>query len=191
MRHIKISLLLLIVAGLIVQCNSLRHRPEQEYVYVPLKDYKYDPASIQPGTEVKLLAFSGGKQTETDGDVYYYQFIVLNESTGDTLRILTPFISVDESAEGKNKTYTKPWQFDPAKGITEAFYELCDSSSKLLLQTNLLIETNRLDTSADFQSLVNNTRLNEFVVVNKSMGIFEDPAYKTAIGILNFKKMPW
>ena len=170
-------------------CNS-RGRPNQTYEYLPLEEYRYAQASIQPGTEVELLAFSGGKEADEKG-LYYYQFIVLDKNKGDTLRILTPLISVDESAGLDNKTFTTPLQYNPEKGVTNAFYEPMDSAQNLALQVDALIKDNKNDSSVDINSLMSKVDKKQFVVINKSMSEFENPNYRTAIGVLNFKKIPW
>jgi hypothetical protein len=168
-------------------------RAKQEFEYVPLEEYTYEKANIQPGTEVELLAFSGGRRNDKE-DVYYYQFIVVSKETGDTLRILTPLISIDDLTGTANKTYTTPLQYNPEKGITNAFYEPKDSSQNLLLQTEELADlakTNMPDSSLDIGTLMNTLNKNQLVVVNKSIRIFQNPRYPTAIGTLNFKQIPW
>ena len=182
--------ILVFVGVLHIKCNVFEKKFHQVYEYVPLKEYKYSEANIQPGAEVQLIAFSGGKPDDKE-NVYYYQFIVINLSTGDTLRILTPLISIDPSAGVETKTYTTPLQFDPAKGITNAFYEVQDSSQNLFLQTDKMLNGDKVDTSFDVQLLMDHINENQLVVVNKSLSMFENPTYKTAVGILNFKKIPW
>jgi hypothetical protein len=189
MKKRKIALSVLLFIEVFSGCN-LKSHPEQEYMYIPLEEYKYNAASIQPGTEVELLAFSGGKENDKE-NIYYYQFIVLNKTNMDTLRILTPLISIDESAGVENKTYTTPLQYDPEKGITNAFFEPKDSSQNLLLQIESLVKDDKKGNSVDVESLMKKVDKKQFVVVNKSMSEFENPHYHTVIGILNFKKMPW
>jgi hypothetical protein len=162
----------------------------QTYQYLPLEEYKYSQASIQPGTEVELLAFSGGKEGD-ENSVFYYQFLVVDKTAGDTLRILTPLISIDESAGLDNKTYTTPLQYNPNKGVKNAFYELVDSTQNLALQVESLIKDNKNDSSVDINSLMTKVDKKQFVVINKSMPEFENPNYRTAIGVLNFKRIPW
>ncbi len=47
---------------------------------------------------------SGGKQCE-GSDVYLYQFIVIDKTTKDTLRILSPCQVYDESKASSNGTF--------------------------------------------------------------------------------------
>ncbi|MEI9958454.1 MAG: hypothetical protein WDM90_19600 [Ferruginibacter sp.] len=62
-------------------------RTEGDYEFIKLKDFKFTFAPIEDGTKIELLSFSGGKQN-TDYKIYYKQFIGINKSNGDTLRIL-------------------------------------------------------------------------------------------------------
>lgn len=187
---IKQKILLIIILCVVVSSCSYKSSTRQEFTYVLLEEYQYQEANIQPGTEVELLAFSGGKK-ESEGNVLYYQFIVLEKGTKDTFRILTPFISVDMEAGVESKTYATPLQYDPAKGITSAFYEPMDSSSNLLLQLETLVKDGEVDKSVDVQSLMGRVDKRQVVVINKSLAEFSNPGYRTAIGILNFKVIPW
>jgi hypothetical protein len=47
------------------------------------------------------------------------------------------------------------------------------------------------DIEAMKKNLTNTVNGKEFVVVVKDVPSFENPAYKTAIGILKFNKTPW
>ena len=188
-RHIKTIILVIVLVNPLIGCLFPDSKPKQEYEYIPMKQYKYKKAIIEPGTEVQLLAFSGGKENDKE-HIYYYQFIVLNKSTGDTLSILTPLISIDVEAGAETKTYSTPLQYDLSKGVTTAFYELKDSSLNLTLQVNSLVSEQGFDTSTNLKPYMDNMLLNEFVVWNRTLPIF-NRNYKTAIGTLNFKKIPW
>jgi len=62
-------------------------KTEGDYEFIKLKDFKFTLAPIEDGAKIVLLSFSGGKQN-ADDKIYYKQFIGINKSTGDTLRIL-------------------------------------------------------------------------------------------------------
>jgi hypothetical protein len=188
MRKLMIHVSVLFVILSSISCNS--SEKYNDFVYIPLEEYKYEQAIIQPGTELELLAFSGGKK-EFGEEIYYYQFLVLDKSTGDTLRIMTPLISVDETAGSETKTHTTPFQYDPEKRITTAYYEPMDSSKNLLLNASNLIKNGEVDSTADLSRLMTQIDKKQFVVVNKSMPEFVNPRFRSAIGILNFKEIPW
>lgn len=188
MRKFSFNILLASFTGLLIQCKDAASR--QEYSYIPLQDYVYTPITIAMGTELQLLAFSGGKESDKD-NTYYYQFLTLNKSTGDTVRILAPLICVDSETPGISKTYTTPLQFDPEKGITTAYFQPKDSSQNLLMQVNSLVKDGKADTAVNIKALMEGITANEKVVINKSMPEFQNPVYPATVGILYFKEMPW
>ncbi len=62
-------------------------RTGENYEFVKLKDFIFSPATIKEGTKIELLSFSGGDDLR-DGKLYYKQFIGIDKTTGDTVRIL-------------------------------------------------------------------------------------------------------
>jgi hypothetical protein len=62
-------------------------RTGSDYAFVKLKDFKFTAATLNEGATIELLSFSGGDDLAED-KIYYKQFIGINKSTGDTLRIL-------------------------------------------------------------------------------------------------------
>lgn len=177
MKGVTTVILITFIITAITNCNS--NNASQTYEYIPLKEYRFDSADIQPGNEVRILAFSGGAQSSND-TVYYYQFIVFDHRSRDTLRILTPLISFD-STSAEDKMYAIPFIFDEKKKVSDAFYELMGNNEDWILETAVRNVENKTDT-AD---------LTELVVINKNNAVFKNPKYKTATGVLNFKKRPW
>ena len=161
-----------------------------EFKYVPLADLKYKPADITPGTEVEILANLDGPKDNAD-TVFYYQFIVLNKNNGDTVRILCPEITVDEEAGVEGKTSTTPLLFDMSKGITTAFFELIDSSKSLLLNGENMDKLVSTTDSATINHLLSPSNAIKIVVLDKNDSNDRIFRFKTAVGILNFKKIPW
>jgi len=98
-----VSLLFLAIISLF-SCKS----EDPNFRYVKLEEFRYSEATITKGTEIKILSFSGGKDCSPE-ESYYYQFIGVNLSTNDTLRILAPCQSVDVNARPTTGTFT-PWQ---------------------------------------------------------------------------------
>lgn len=62
-------------------------RTGSDYEFVNLRDFKLSNTEIKEGTKIELLSFSGGDDLPED-NIYYKQFIGVNNITGDTLRIL-------------------------------------------------------------------------------------------------------
>src|SRR6185369_11747645 len=123
-------------------------------------------------------------------NAYYYQFIGINSRNGDTVRILTPLISFPSPENPTQKTFTMPTMINGSKQISEATYNLTDSNSNLMLQVSMNPEQGKISNSEELASLMHGMKMKQWVVVNKSMSIFEDPSYPTAIGILHFSEKP-
>lgn len=66
---------------------SKPERTGSDYSFVKLKDFAFTPATLKEGASIELLSFSGGDDL-AENKVYYKQFIGIDQSTGDTLRIL-------------------------------------------------------------------------------------------------------
>lgn len=69
-----------------VKPNSIR--TNGDYEYVKLKHLKYKLTDIKDGTKIELMSFSGGDSKNGEDRIYYKQFIGINQSNGDTVRIL-------------------------------------------------------------------------------------------------------
>ncbi len=162
------------------------------YKYVPLKEYIYEEASIKPGAEVEILADMGGRPNNAD-TVFYYQFIVVNKGTGDTIRILCPQISVEALTNNPDdhKTFTTPRIYNMETGVTTAYYELIDKTKSLLLNVENMDKMVKSTDSADINHIMDPANAKEFVILDKNAPEAVNLRFKTAIGTLNFKKRPW
>ncbi len=80
---------------------------EPDFEFVKLKDFVFTPATISKGTKIELLSFSGGDDYSGE-TIYYKQFIGIDKSTGDTLRILAlaPMQDYDVDKASRIGTYT-------------------------------------------------------------------------------------
>ena len=67
--------------------KSDTRRTGSDFEYIKLNEFSYSRVNIKDGTKIKLLSFSGGQDAE-DGKISYSQFIGINNSNGDTLRVL-------------------------------------------------------------------------------------------------------
>jgi hypothetical protein len=184
--------LLIFFIGLMIltASNCRTNITDDKYKYIELSKYKIDSISLKPGTELRILAYSGGRNNDKD-NINYLQFIVINKQTGDTLRILAPLISIDKSAGIDNLTYSPANAFDGPKGVYDAYYEPRDSTQNMML--NLVGTVNSSGTLDDnnAKDLSNPGKAKEWVAVNESIPIFENHSYKTTIGVLKFNKIPW
>lgn len=69
-----------------IETNSIR--TNGDYEYVRLKDFTFKLVDITDGTKIELMSFSGGDFRNGEDKIYYKQFIGINKSNGDTVRIL-------------------------------------------------------------------------------------------------------
>ena len=162
---------------------------DQQFVYIPLNDLEIKPTILIAGTEVEILANLGGKPNKGD-TVFYYQFIVRNKATNDTIRILCPEITIDPSAGIDHKTSTTPLAYNFSKGITTAYFELIDSSKSILVSGENLDKLTNGDTN-DLKHVLNPANTIHMVVLDKDDTKERILRFRTAIGTLNFKQIPW
>lgn len=152
---------------------------------IPLKTFKKDSSDLKPGTPVRILAFSGGKIGHGDSS-YYSEFIVLNPATGDTIRILTALISIDDASAGSLKAiYSPPGSFDGNARIFDATFEAPSANEDLFLN----VVANQPG-EGEKPTTTHARPAHEFVVVDNNPDFFARP-YKTTIGVLHFDRRPW
>ena len=161
--------------------------PADDFSIIPMKEYKYDSADIKSGTPIGILAFSGSKTNE-GSSVYYPQFIVVNHMTGDTLRILTAMIAVDSVPGSVSEIFTPPTQFDGKARVLDAVYEKPSSEQDDIMEVMATAMKNNEDVKKANAALQEPRQ--DFVLVNKAEAVFMQP-YKTAVGVLRFRKQPW
>lgn len=181
---------LIIISLLITACMGCSNEPDQSYEYIPLSHFTIDSNAIEPSSAVQIIAYSGGKESKKK-NINYFQFIVVNKKSGDTVRVLAALINVPGDSD--NGTYTSPIMFDGNKAVFEATFEPRDSTQNMLI--NLSSVTGEKDGKLqDMKQIVSDTSstvAEEWVVVNKSLHIFENANYKTTVGVLKFGSIPW
>ena len=178
----KLLLTLITLAFLFANCKPGNGNTADSY-FVPLKDVPFNISTIDSGTQIKLIAFSGGSESNKEA-VYYPQFIgVTNE--GYTIRVFTPLIST-----GPTNTYTTPFLFDHKKGVDLATIQPKDSSTDVSI--NLYTHTKELNGDAsELGKLLKKSDAPEMAVMIKGVSLFESKSYKTVIGVLHFDEVPW
>ena len=146
---------------------------------------------MAPGTPVRLIAYSGGID-ENEKEIYYHQFIGVDKTTNDTLRILTSFITFPAPGSEKNKSARNVYLYSRTKRLTDA--EIYPHDSIMVLLQNLsekgYSESEVKDIPTDIEPLTKEIKRKRFVVLNKDMDIFQRN-FKTVIGVLQFKEQPW
>ena len=176
---------------MITACIGSSNKPEHSYEYIPLSQFTIDSNAVAPGATVQIIAYSGGKESK-EHKINYFQFIVVNKESGDTVRVLTALINVPGDSD--KGTYTSPTMFDGNKGIFEATFEPKDSTQNMMINLYTVASEKEADPQA-MKEIITNTRNtaagDEWVVVNKSLHIFENANYKTTVGTLKFGSIPW
>lgn len=59
-----------------------------DFEYVKLKDFTFELTYIKDGTAIELISYSGGVFKNGEDKIFYKQFIGVNKSNGDTVRVL-------------------------------------------------------------------------------------------------------
>ena len=177
----------LVCAVIFAQCKDKSQSIDDNLSLIPYSEFKIDSANIKPGTPINILAYTGCRQAEKH-TAYYPQFIVVNRTTGDTVRILTTLISVDDDSMGPLKVvYSPPSSFNGNKQVLDATFEARPEDEDMYLDIVAdgpdSINTKTTAANAAIQRKI-------FVVVDKDVPIFSRP-YKTAIGVLHFHQQPW
>jgi len=169
---------------------SDKHELGTDFTIIPMNEYPIDSSDIATGSQVRIIAYSGGKGGK-DKKLYYSQFIVVDPvSGGDTTRILAAAIGVDSSAGGTGEYFSPVDAYDGQKGVFDAVYEKLsgDQNEMVSLMSDLPGENSDPE---KLKSSINDTAaVKEFVLVNKGANVFKGN-YKTAKGILRFHVQPW
>ena len=186
------------ISGLLVFCvfSGCKNKTDydgQDIEFEPLEDVSFSLVLIPAGTALNLIAYSGGKPN-SEGEVYYHQFIAVDARVNDTFRILVPIMTIPDEKNASNKIYVPISQYSTEKQVTAAVFYPIDSLNKMAV--DLTIGTTIGDTTeqniSKINSIIDGKKIakKEFVVINKSMDIFQRD-YKTAIGVLHFNEIPW
>lgn len=173
------------------QAENKETATDEVYKYMLLQDLNYRPAVIKPGTSVEILANLGGPESSGD-TVYYYQFIVKNTETKDTILVLCPVITIDPAASGvDNITSVSPVSYNPSKGVVTAYYAAIDSADLLLLNPQNIAKMTEGKDAVDINHLLNTGNAVNMVVLDKNDTENRVMRFSTVVGKLNFKEIPW
>jgi len=155
-----------------------------------MTQYKFEPSGIKTGSAVSIFAFTGGK-TSKEKKLYYSQFLVVDKTTGDTIRILAAAIGVDSVPGSEHEIYTTVGMFDGQKKILDATFEEPSDNQRLMTDLAASIEAGGdVDLNKVTAAFTDTTKKEEYVLINKNADIFTRK-YKTAKGVLRFRDQPW
>lgn len=175
----------LLTMSLFHNCTYIKSKFSDKHIYLtPLNRFPYPISQLEKGTSLKLIAVAFGSESDSE-HTYYYQFLGINQSSGDTLRILAPIISV-----GKENTYTSPKLYNHDKGVETATFEPKDSSFDLKI--NLVASPEKLEADPNaFDKMQKKSNADEMVLMVRGVPLFENSHYKTVVGALHFDEQPW
>lgn len=158
-----------------------------QYTKQPLKEFADSVTSIPSGTEIELLAYSGG-ETKSDG-VDYCQYIGFDKTAGDTVRVLAAAISVEGASENGKSVLTPATTYDFDKGVRDAIFKVPTDDDKKMIAMMPALQGGQPD-AAKLDSAVSGGGVNEYVFIPQREPFFARH-YKTVVGILSFKEQPW
>ena len=167
-------------------CESNPSSPAQQVTYQPFAGSASPAFTLDSGTKLTILGYSGGSPSDTA--IIYFPFLVTNDQTGDTLRILSALISVDNEEDPLKETLTPASTYNMDKGIREAIFEPVTENQGTILELTALA-TGKVDTGID-AATGNSKKKPAYVVINHSFPILQDPRFKTVVGVLRFKQIP-
>ena len=141
----------LVLVVLLASCSK------SKFDYKPLAECNFKMTTIAHGTDFKILAYSGGKKCTKDTQ-YYYQFIGINQTTQDTMRILSACQGYHFGEDPRMVTYS---------GETINNAKLQDALKKIYEENGINQET-------------------KLVAFNNDMPRIGEGNYKTVIGSIGF-----
>lgn len=172
---------------LLLSCASGPSSHARQTSYLPLSSFTPPELTLDSGTRLTILGFSGGAVSDTA--IIYFPFIVTNDQTGDTIRILSSLISVDNEDDPLKETFSPASAYNMDKGIRKAIFEPV-TENQSTIQELAALSTGKVDAGI-VTTLQDSKKKPAYIIVNNSFPILQDPRIKTAVGVLRFKQIPW
>jgi hypothetical protein len=158
------------------------------YKHQPLKEFQDTLVNLPSGTSIRILAYSGGDMGKETDELHYCQFIGINQTTGDTVRILTAAINVEKASTDGKSVLTPSTTYDFDKGVMDATFKVPTENDEMMikmmpqLQGDNNVPKNIGENKDD--------AVKDYVMIPEGVPFFIRH-YKTAIGILSFNQQPW
>jgi len=160
-----------------------------QYTRQPLKEFSDPITEIPSGDVIELLAYSGGSEAKKGDGANYCQFIGIDKTSRDTVRVLATVISVENGGEDGKPVMTPATMYDFDKGIRDAIFKVPTADDKMMIAMMPGLQGGAPDV-AKLNSAVQDTTLNGYVLIPEGQPFFTRH-YKTVVGILSFKDQPW
>lgn len=163
---------------------------DAQYTRQPLEEFGDSVTEMPSGTAIELLAYSGGDVDKKGDGVNYCQFIGVDKTTGDTVRVLATVISVENGGDDGKPVLTDATMYDFDKGIRDATFRVPTDNDKLMIA---MLPAEHAGGKPDLPKI--NERLQDikvkgYVLIPQGQPFFSRH-YKTVVGILSFKDQPW
>lgn len=158
------------------------------YQHEPLKEFPDTSVQLPSGTAIRILAYSGADEAKENDRLYYCQFIAINQTTGDTLRVLAAAINVDEASMAGKPVLSPASTYDFDKGITDATFKVPTEDEKMMIEMMPGMQGDG-NLSKKVGETINDSP-KEYVMIPAGVPFFARH-YKTVIGILSFTQQPW
>lgn len=192
MRTRKNLILLFCALAVFSACNQ-GHKAGSfaaQYTRQPLKEFSDPITEIPSGDVIELLAYSGGSEAKKGDGANYCQFIGVDKTTGDTVRVLATVISVENGDDDGKPVLTDATMYDFDKGIRDATFRVPTDNDKLMIA---MLPAEHAGGKPDLPKI--NERLQDikvkgYVLIPQGQPFFSRH-YKTVVGILSFKDQPW
>jgi hypothetical protein len=186
MKNLPLSLAILLV---FTRCGQ-GHREggfSANYKRQPLKEFQDTLVSLPSGTAISILAYSGGDVGKETDELHYCQFIAINQTTHDTIRILAAAINVEEASMGGKPVLTPSTTYDFDKGIRDATFKVPTDDDQMMIKMMPEMQTGSV---AENVGAKKDDAVKEYVMIPEGVPFFTRH-FKTAVGILSFNQQPW
>jgi hypothetical protein len=157
------------------------------YKHQRLKEFQDTVVSLPSGTAISILACSGGDVGKGNDELHYCQFIGINQTTGDTIRILAAAINVEEASMGGKHVLTPSTTYDFDKGIRDATFKVPTDDDQMMIK---MMPEMQADNAAENVGAKKDDEVKEYVMIPEGVPFFTRH-FKTAVGILSFAQQPW
>src|ERR1700744_3827892 len=157
------------------------------YKHQHLKEFQDTVVSLPSGTVIKILAYSGGDVEKGNDELHYCQFIGIDQTTGDTIRILAAAINVEEASTDGKPVLTPSTTYDFDKGIRDAKFKVPTDDDQMMIEMMPEMQAGNVAENAGAKK---DDAVKEYVMIPEGVPFFTRH-FKTAVGILSFTQQPW
>jgi hypothetical protein len=185
------SLIIYLALVVLASCDQGHKKGsfDVRYEKQPLKAFSDSITELPSGMAIELLAYSGGEVDKKGDGVDYCQFIGVDKTAGDTVRILATVINVEGAGEDGKGVLTPATMYDFDKGIRDATFKVPTEDDKRMIAMMPALQGGQPD-AAKLSLVEKDTAVNEYVLIPQGEPFFSRH-YKTVVGILSFKQQPW